>query len=622
MNMSINDGNAEVYLRELSRIKIDRIFIAFERDAFYSRNKERKVFFDRLKKNYDLLTKAGYSVGIWIQAYGFGTELPGSQIELGSRYTRLRSVLGYQSKTSDAICPECDEFINDYTDFIKEIAKIGSDMIMLDDDFCMSVRPGLGCFCDKHLELLEQELGEKLELKDIKTLFFTGGENKYRDAYLKVMKNSNVKFATAVRSAVDMIDNSIRLGFCAGFTSWDIEGIDALELTKILAGENKPFLRFTSAPYWVAKPINRFRGQSLAGVIEEARAQESFCRGSGVDVFIEADSYPRPRYMVPSTLIECFSLPMHASGGVNELAYLIDYISSPGYETGYIDHRVYNKSLYDFVKKNFDGKTCCGVKVYNEMHKLRTQDICKTDTEYDIMSSHFNRGAEFLAINGIPTCYEETAECGAAFGENARHLKTLCKKMIVDAKGAKILTEKGYDLGFTDYKINNAPVFERFGDEKILLTYGSCLGYYNFTLKNNARVLSVFESDNSNYPSAYTYRSNGVEFLVLCFDVGVVPYQAAVLRSYLRAEQLREFCGKFPKIVKSNCMYQICKKGDDKTALLFSNLSENPVINGEIMLDDKYSDMEICGIKGVLLGDKIKLCDIVHPFQQFAIVLK
>jgi hypothetical protein len=58
------------------------------------------------------------------------------------------------------------------------------------------------------------------------------------------------KFCRTLREALDEVDPTVRMGYCAGYTSFDTEGVDAFELTHILAGSNKPFMRFTSAPYW------------------------------------------------------------------------------------------------------------------------------------------------------------------------------------------------------------------------------------------------------------------------------------------------------------------------------------------------------------------------------------
>jgi hypothetical protein len=85
---------------------------------------------------------------------------------------------------------------------------------------------------------------------------------------------------------------------------------------------------------------------------------------------------------------------------------------------------------------------------------------------------------------------------------------------------------------------------------------------------------------------------------------------------------LHDFCGRFPRIKKANKLYQILKKNAEQTAVLFVNINEDPVINGEIILDDEYSSMEICGADGEFLSNKIKLKSVIHPFGAVAILLK
>ena len=51
-------------------------------------------------------------------------------------------------------------------------------------------------------------------------------------------------------------------------------------------------------------------------------------------------------------------------------------------------------------------------------------------------------------------------------------------------------------------------------------------------------------------------------------------------------------------------------------------MGENPVINGKISLDDKYSSFEIFGASANLIGDKLILNGMLAPYSAFAVVLK
>ncbi|MBQ7321990.1 MAG: ASCH domain-containing protein [Clostridia bacterium] len=621
MNSAVREDTRAEYLEQLSAFRDAHLFFAVDRQMFFSRGAARAAMCRLLQENIAFFQKHGYHVGIWVQAFGFGDPLQGENARVAKNYTRLRSVGGREKPDSDMLCPEDPQFMADYLEFVRDMAGCGGEMLMLDDDLCLSVRPGIGCFCERHLALIEQELGEPLR-GDLPTLLFTGGQNRYRDAWLTVMGNTLRRFARRVREAIDEIAPNLRAGFCAGYTSWDIEGVDALELTRILAGNTAPFLRFTGAPYWAAASVDRFRGQPLAAIVEETRAQEQFCRASGVEVFFECDSYPRPRYTVPSSLLECFALPLYASGGMGELSYLFDYHSSPAYETGYAKHRRHHQPLYDFIAAHFADKTPYGVRVYHEMKKIAQAELSAPVDEKAIMAMHFNRGAELLGVHGIPTVYGQDAPCGIATGEEARYIDTLPQKLVLDAKAAQILQEKGIDVGFSHMTVAPAPLFEYADNEKCLLHGSASDAYYSMTLKEGVRVLGEFEAGELRYPSAYLYESGGTEFLVYSFDMDKIPHRAAVLLSYVRGEQLYRFFGGISYMERSPGVYQLCKKGNGETAILLVNISQDPIIDGRLHTDRGYGTAEIFNATGTLRGSVLQFDSVIPPYGACAAVLR
>ena len=248
MNSNITDANKSDYIKYLKKSDADLVFIAFDRPALFA--KDRTESLCKLKENLEFFEKNGFETAVWIQAFGFGDPFNEETRKTAEKYTYLKSVTG------------------------KDIVSIGAKAIMLDDDLCLSVRPGIGCFCDAHLELFYQKLGERPAFDDLKTLLFTGGKNKYRSAWLSVMHDTLVDFCSSVRKAADEINKNVRIDICAGYTSWDIEGADSMGLSRILAGDTVPFLRFTGAPYWASRAVNRFGGQRLNTIIECTRAQE------------------------------------------------------------------------------------------------------------------------------------------------------------------------------------------------------------------------------------------------------------------------------------------------------------------------------------------------------------
>lgn len=616
---NVSKEDREYYLKMLKEAGATRLFIAPGRNCIFKREIE-KVFAE-LKEHVQYFQENGLEVGVWINSFGFGNPLSKEEAEFAQGLTKIRSVLGRE--LGDALCPEDPKYTEMFCEQMRKIAKVNPDLIMLDDDLCLSVRPGIGCFCDRHMELLEEKVGHKLQRDTMLQDLFEGGKNELRDAWLSVMTETLRKFCFAVRAAVDEVDAKIRVGFCAGYTSWDIEGATAIELTRILAGNTKPFLRFTGAPYWVSKMSNRFPGQRLHNIIEFAREQAVWCRGEGIEFFNEADSYPRARYQVPANLLECFDAATVASDDMDSLKYLFDYFSSTEYEKGYLKLHKKNAGLYDFLETHFTEKHAVGVQVYERMQKIADMDLPRGWDQKQIMMTSLPVAAAILTSLTIPVTYDENVECAIAFNVNVDDVKQLPKRMILDIVAAKRLQEQGVDVGLChaesiEQKIN--PPVERFGKERISLA-ASGGRYFRCQVKEDAIVESVFELDGEEILASYTYDNGTTKFLVYTFDAYSIPQSGTVFCSYGRQEQLLDFYSDFPVLRKSPYVYQLCKRGEGETVAFFANIFEDEMFDFEIELDKEYKTVECYGIEAALEGNMLKVHSEVAAYGMFAIRL-
>ncbi len=595
MNSNIHPATRGQYLEQFRAAQVGRVWIALDRISLF----ERGDSMARLRSNIDYFQAAGYEVGVWVQAYGFGDPLPKGAAR---DWTRICSLSGKQA-AGDAFCPEDERFTAAYCDWVVDIAHTGARLIMLDDDLCLSVRPGIGCFCDRHLALLEQKIGRKPALDQI----FVGGRNPDRDAFLAVMGETNRKFCRAVREAVDRIDPTIRVGYCAGYTSWDLEGADPLELSRILAGKTKPFFRFTGAPYWVEK--NRFDGQTLASVIECARLQLAWSRQSGAEVFAEADSYPRPCYNVPAMLIENFDLAMHAAG-VKSLKYLFDYYASPQYERQYWRIHCRNLPFYERLETAFRDTAPCGVRVYRPTEIIADAELPNPmDTEKSVMTrSAFSMTAAMLAAQGIPVCYEGESPFAAAFGEEARYLDLNHQKILLDLPAALALHQKGVDVGLEQWLPAEPPTMECFGEEWIrLMRTAPQAVFHALTLKAGAVACGRFDNG---AVSAYTYG----KFMVLNFDARAVGEGSDLFRSYIRGTQLRGFFeNSYPAIVGFADVYCLCHQSERGQVVLFQNHSADPIFDFAITLPKPCKKVRFERATGACGGDRIEITSEFSP---------
>ncbi|MBO5069591.1 MAG: hypothetical protein J6C37_04435 [Roseburia sp.] len=156
MLSSITVENRKEYLSALREMQTDCLFLSPERDyMFETDTRIRQQAVADLKGHMAYFTSHGLEVGIWIQAFGFGIPLTPSQKERTRGMTKIKSVTGREA--GDAFCPENSAYMDMYCEWTKELASLKPAYFMLDDDLCLSVRPGLGCFCERHIRLLEEK---------------------------------------------------------------------------------------------------------------------------------------------------------------------------------------------------------------------------------------------------------------------------------------------------------------------------------------------------------------------------------------------------------------------------------------------------------------------------------
>ena len=300
MISTITEESLPIYLEEFRKAKVDRVFLSCS-NAFYTKFNELDTDPEKIQYLIRFFKDNGFEVGIWTGSLGHGSILAHDTTrEYTGNYTKIK---GVDSRTAEeAFCPLDKNLQERFCNVIKILAGMHPDIIMLDDDFRLNVRQSfynMGCCCDRHLEQFYQEVGEEIPLEELEKTIFTGGENKYRSAWLKVIGNSLLNFAKMLRRAVDEVDETVRLGACSCHSNWDFDGVDAITLAKAFAGKTKPFIRTIGAPYHTIRPHQK---------IEQNRMQAAWAKKDDIEIFAEGDVYPRPRYAQPSRFLELFDL--------------------------------------------------------------------------------------------------------------------------------------------------------------------------------------------------------------------------------------------------------------------------------------------------------------------------
>ena len=184
MNANLTGDNREKTLTELKRFDAERVILAL--DTYELDEAKREGIMRSLADNCRFFKEHGYEVGAWIWTFW---------VNGNTRFTNMRTING--SEIPLFMCPTDESFVEFATDYIRDIARCGVDIIQFDDDF----RYGLlgdspACLCDRHIAEINRLTDSSLTREEIKEHSVNGGKNKWRDAWLKVNGDSFRGFAS------------------------------------------------------------------------------------------------------------------------------------------------------------------------------------------------------------------------------------------------------------------------------------------------------------------------------------------------------------------------------------------------------------------------------------------
>ncbi len=615
--------NYEDNIREAHRLGAERVFFC---PCMATADEDKKAAaIKEIIKSREIYEKAGFEVGVWISTMGHGGSLIGVSSDNNKKYTHITGLRGVT--TENSFCPLDSVFSDTVCSYLKQIASTGVKIIMLDDDFRFSHRDDCGCTCKYHLAEYEKRLGEKISRDDVFKRAFSGGYNKYRQVYYDMLGDTLRNFAKQMRQAIDSVNPDIRFGFCAVTSSWDCDGTDAIELSKIMAGKTKPFLRFIGAPYWTnGGNLNNH----IQYVAELERMQASWCKNTHIEIFSEGDTYPRPRYVTPAAILESFDTILRADGNFDGiLKYGIDYISSPNYETGYADNAERNRELYNKIDELFENKNAVGINVTCKMKKMLGRTFSDPDKQItSTWDSSFYQTEQLLLTNcSVPSTYEN-APVTIAFGENGKYISNSGNGFIIDAIAAEHLIESGTDTGIEYISEKNSYniTSENFITENEIVSSDASLGAVYIKPKSNAVVLSEFNitdinGKKSTIPACIKYKNKkGQKFLIYAYNFDKVRENTFFMRNYMRQEQLiREYEWlaeeKLPAICKKHPdLYIMTKKNSKSLSVGLWNIYPDKIFNPVIELDKNYKNIKFINCSGMLVDNKVTLDSIIPSY--------
>lgn len=606
-NRIVKRAGREKVLESLKNLNAKRIFLA--QDTYFVDTVKREEELRNLKENCAYFKENGLEVGAWTLSFS---------VTGNTHFTTMKTLDGFALKDC---CPLDEDFRRFVGEYIEDIAKTGVDMIMFDDDYRYGFRKGMNCACDKHLSLISEKVGEELTPDTLRLKALSNGKNKYRDALLEVNGESLKVFAREMRAYVDRVNPDIRMGVCSCMSLWDNDGVDSVTITKLLAGNTKPFLRLIGAPYWAAE---KNWGNRLQNIIELIRMERSWC-GDDIEIFSEGDTYPRPRHRTPASYLELYDTALRADGSLNGiLKYALDYVSSPDYERGYEKAHSRNAGLYAGIDDIFSGKEACGVRVYEALNKFADMEIPeKVAGTCAVENAFFSIAARMLSDNSVPSTYAGEGVCGIAFGENVKMVPqdAFKKGLILDVRAAQILMAQGIDTGIASIG-KSVDVYEEYfvaDDEYVTGRFSARV----CELADGTEVQSYIHYMDEKFdlikaPGAYYYENKqGHRFMIFTFEAYFNT--EFMYRSYCRSKQLAEgikwLSGKaLPAYCFGNPdLYFICKKEKNAMAVGLWNIFADGVNEAVVELDEEYADVRFLNSSGRLEGNKVVLEEI-GPF--------
>jgi hypothetical protein len=619
----MNGENKNIYLQLIKNAGAERVLL-ISNEIFGSRERQNSEF-KHIREMGEFFNENGIETSIWVgctigHGAPLGTELDNS----GVKFQRLVELNG--EAIPETRCPFDEDFCEYVGDFIKRLQQnTGIKLIFLDDDYRLSQHgTDFCCACELHMKRICEILNEDISREELKKRAFFEKANKYRLAWLQAQRESLERLATTIRRHVDTVDENACVALCAAHSIWGVDGSSAISIAKILAGKNKPVARLHPAPYWAIHS-----GMPLQVVFELARMFAEFSKNSGAEIIAEGDSYPRPRYSTPASVVELFDAFVRADGRYDgDLKYMLDYCSPVNYEMGYIRHHERNLPFMKEITEIFEGKGEVGVYVPTDKDVMEYADFSLSNAYYN--NYPFPSAATLFARLGIPTAHSDNGICTALFGENARRfpLEKIKNGAVIDAVSAKILLERGVDTGLTGEQsfFNGEAISLIKGNEKYLVCINHREARFMETgINESATVtLSVNVGDRV-IPIIYNYvNDQGQKFTVLLADAMSLKNDSALFTGYavqaLMIDAVEWISGKrLPvKCVNNPDIYLLTKKSENKQAVLFINASADSVLEPVFTLDEEYKQVRGINCGARINKDTVMLNEPVNAFSFIA----
>ena len=407
-----------------------------EGDNPYKKLKLFTAAFAELKKK---LEGSGIHLGILIQSLiGMGWS---SNIAT-SRFQSLVNHLGIARPMRT--CP-LDPGFQEYCKYtVSSLAKLGPELLLIDDDTCLLNNDKLECFCPLHVAKFSKHY-ERDELIDLVWNAKIG--DPILVEFETIRRQTLEDYCRMLRSAIDSVDPDIPCGLSGAGR----EQIMFERMALALAGKNEPFVRVGNALYFEAS------AKGFPRRVWQTMVQVKGC-GSVKMILDESDTFPQNRYSKSVN-----GMHSHITGAIlhglrGSKMWIENFINVKAGRPNrkYERHMLSHKGFYAELSKAVEGIEWKGPSI--PLPDLEKNFHPHAYPDYFTCKEWFS---DVLGRLGIPVTFREAsdpeAEAFVLTGELIREIadkdlpQMVRKNLFLDSAAAEYLAEKGFGdkLGVT-----------------------------------------------------------------------------------------------------------------------------------------------------------------------------
>lgn len=578
-----------------------------------------RIWADIYEQRREEFRREGIEADFWIgETIGHGGLI-------ASKTSPFSPIIGPEGEAAiGCSCPMDPDFLHYIEEVFSILAEKKPGTILLDDDFRLNFHmpaAPVGCFCHRHVAELNRRMGTNLTREELAaTVLSRNGDPEVRRTWSRVTGDSLVHMARVIERAVHKISPETRIGLATAMTHWSSEGLDMAELLRAFAGDTRPLIRTYGSPY-----RNEDKLAHIGRIVEFSQAQRVWLKKHlpEAEILAEGDTYPHTGYCCPIAMVHSYEIGLYALDFPEVLRYPYPFSAPASHETGYVDKTIRERERYTQIRELFADSEefggVCPLWIPNNMPNIPIpEDMNRPDYAWPDEPV----ALYFLSKMGIPLSYEEENAPVFAAGAGIDSLsdeqieQILDRGAILDGVAARVLQDRGFDIGLTVTGKTDGPAFERYSDpingahkdETIWLLTGSKDIYYQTEVAAGGRIISSFTGKEAGWSTpavVLTENAKGQRMMIYTFDLFRGFKGRQLLHNYARQEQLihgvRWVVGRpLPVAAKGHPdLHLICRKKGKDLFIAMHNSHLDPL--EEVCL---LFDREILAGKELFLADR------------------